>query len=397
MPDFERQIIRLKRASILTFVGLSVLLGSVGFAAQVRAENTSSTLTVDVIPVMLGDQRVYPSRFASSPMTIWKVTRWQSVAFPESWVNKGYYVELWDGGNRPIPGFAARKLTQATLPLTSMDATLYPDVRAVLFQPASLPDLERIEPVVFSFSTQPNIRFGILLGMLLLLSGLLLLSIARYRIHPGVFFAHTRNALRVRQYDASIRTVATLFVLVMLWSALFGIVVGSFAGGIQILYVLVKLPLLLLSALLISGISLIVLLQLFGVRASAADILIFSLHVLTILAITLASLSPVLLLQIAERTNHDVMILWLLASCAIGGGMAMLRCWQFLRHSLARPLPALAAWVVLYGIVLLQLGWLLRPWVGVVDPIRKSLPFSRLYAGNVFTEVEKTFSRAVMP
>ena len=228
-----------------------------------------------------------------------------------------------------------------------------------------------------------------------LLCCLLLLSIMRYRMRLGMFLSQTHNALRAHQHDTRLRSVATLFVLVMVWSALFGIVVGSFAGGIQILFVLVKLPLLLLSALFISGISLIILLQLFGVRATAAEILAFSLHVLAVLSITLASLSPILLLLIIMRTTHDVLLLWLLACCAIGGGVALLRCWQFLRRFLTHPLPALAVWLVLYGVVVLQLGWLLRPWVGVMDPIRNSLPFSRLYAGNVFLEVENTFSRAV--
>lgn len=381
---------------LLAFAGLLIVFGNIGLPAQVQAATEQHTQVVQVIPIMLDGENVYPSRFVSSPVTAWKVTRWQSVTFPASWVNKGYYLELWDGGNRPIPGFAAKKLAQSTLSLATIDATLYPDVRAVLFQPTSLSKPETVGQVTFSFSTQPNIRFGILLGLTVLLCCLLLLSIARYRLRPFMFLLHTHDALRTHQHDTRPRSVAMVYVLVMVWSALFGIVVGSFVGGIQILYVLVKLPLLLLSALLISGISLIVLLQLFGVRATAKEILVFSLHVLAVLSITLASLSPILLLLIVLRTTHDVLLLWLLACCALGGGVAVLRCWQFLRRYLTHPLPALVAWLVLYGVVVLQLGWLLRPWVGVVDPVRNSIPFSRLYAGNVFTEVGKTFSRAVL-
>ena len=138
---------------MLAITGFLVVFGSIGVPAHVEAAIEQNVQVVQVIPAILDGENAYPSRFASSPVSAWNVSRWQSVTFPESWVNKGFYVELWDGGNRPIPGFAARKLTHITLSLTAVDATLYPDVRAVLFQPASLPKPETVGQVTFSFTT----------------------------------------------------------------------------------------------------------------------------------------------------------------------------------------------------------------------------------------------------
>ena len=102
-------------------------------------------------------------------------------------------------------------------------------------------------------------------------------------------------------------------------------------------------------------------------------------------AISLAALSPLILFVYACGVDHDTALLANAATfaCATGMGQVVLR--AHYRELIAEH-PAhrimLAAWVCLYAFVGMQMGWILRPFVG--DPEKavtffRDEPFSNAY------------------
>jgi hypothetical protein len=88
--------------------------------------------------------------------------------------------------------------------------------------------------------------------------------------------------------------------------------------------------------------------------------------------------------------------LWTIVFFGLAGVMAAVRLAQWLLRQQVKLWPIITVvWILVYGLVFLQLGWLLRPWVGIVDDVSNALPFSRLYSGNVFEEVFNTIERTI--
>lgn len=355
------------------------------------ARHVSHRVVARIVPTTIEDQPVYPSNHVIIALDPMQEYRWQTITLPEAWTAGHYYIELWGKNNRPIPGFNAQKLTSHTLDISDIDASLNPAVRVVVFQPTSSAPLPADYAVYFNYAEQPNSRLFILLAVTALIYWTMLLWLDLYwrqlRAHP----AAVKLQLRGQWTSPVWASLSTL-----LFGGIFGVVLGSFIGGIQIIYVLVKLPLLMVTALLISFSTLVMLSWLIGLKSSLRTLWTIALNLLAITALGLVALSPILEFYVLYPLNHDQVLTAAVAFFVAAGLLAVVSLYRWLAHSeasLPKRLLVPIIWVSVYGLVFMQLGWLLRPWVGVLDPVHDTVPFARPYSGNVFVELSHTLER----
>lgn len=188
------------------------------------------------------------------------------------------------------------------------------------------------------------------------------------------------------------QTLARLLACIALFGVIYGGVMGSFGGdrSLQILFSAVKVPLLLLATFGLSLPSFFVLNTLAGLRSDFGVVVRSLVATQAGLTIILASLAPFTALWYASSADYHTAILFNAAMFAIASFSAQ----ALLRRSY-RPLVArhprhrwmLRLWIVVYAFVGIQMGWVLRPFVG--DP---TLPVSFFRAGawdDAYTFVAK--------
>ena len=159
---------------------------------------------------------------------------------------------------------------------------------------------------------------------------------------------------------------------IVLFGMAYGAVMGCFGGFSdqriwQVVYSTVKVPLLLLATFLIGLPSFLVLNTLFGLRRDLGEAVRALLATQAGLAIILASLAPLTALWYASSADYPAAIrfnLLMFATASFGA--------QWLLRGYYRPLIRrnrkhrwmLWTWLVIYGFVGIQMGWVLRPFVG---------------------------------
>jgi hypothetical protein len=356
-------------------------------AATADAETGSHLVPARVIPAALDSQTVYPTTYATIAIDPLRAYQWQTIQVPEQWVNAGYYCEVWDAKNRIVPGFAAQRLTTSQLDISSIDPTTYPSIRIVLFHPPNIPPPDHTQPVFFWYHDQPNTRLGIFVGVIILMTASIFFTALRRRVGFRDILYAVHAALRVR-HSVLVQPV-TWALVIILCAGWFGVVLGTSVGGVQIVYLLIKLPFLFLCAFALTISAFTVFSLLSGVRASITTLVTQTLSVLATAAVALASLSTTILFFIVVDEPHDGLLILTLLCVGCAGLASLLRFFQWIRQQRSFVTAAIltVACFFLYSIVFLQLGWMLRPWVGVLDPIQHTVPFARFYTGNVFVEV----------
>lgn len=189
------------------------------------------------------------------------------------------------------------------------------------------------------------------------------------------------------------RAVAELVLLVVVFGVAYGAVMGTYAGPrgprvTQMVFSGMKVPLLLLLTFAISLPSFFVLNTLLGVRDDFGDAVRALVATQAALTIILASLAPITGVWYFSIAGYREAILF----NALMFGIASVAA-QFLLRRLYRPLIErnpkhrllLRAWLVVFAFVGIQMGWVLRPFIG--DP-RAPTKFFRSGAwGNAYVEV----------
>jgi hypothetical protein len=151
----------------------------------------------------------------------------------------------------------------------------------------------------------------------------------------------------------------------------YGLVMGSFGGrGLQALYSAVKVPLLLAATVGLSLPSFFILNTLRGLRADFAQAVRAVVASQAGLTVVLASLAPVTAFWYASTTDYHGSILFNgvmfgVASLAAQGPLR--RAYRPLVERDPRHKALVRFWVVLYAFVGVQMGWVLRPFIG--DPV----------------------------
>ncbi len=184
----------------------------------------------------------------------------------------------------------------------------------------------------------------------------------------------------LRPGESEQRALVRLAAVILVFGLFYGAVMGTFGGaangrGLQIIYSAVKVPLLLAAAYALSLPSFFVLNTLMGVGDDFKEALRAVTATQGALTIVLASLAPCTLLWYASSGHYQSAILFNGAMF----GLASLAAQRLLLRRLYAPLIArdarhallLRIWLLVYGFVGMQLGWLLRPFIGNPDePVR---------------------------
>ncbi len=183
---------------------------------------------------------------------------------------------------------------------------------------------------------------------------------------------HTDDALRGRV--STTRLVLPL-VLIGGYGLVYGAVMGSFGGvlgrgAVQAVYSAVKVPLLLLATFCLSLPTFFVVNSLMGLRDDFAPAVRALLATQAGLTIVLASLAPFTVLWYVSFPDYDNAVLF----NAVMFGLASLASQVLLRRHY-RPLiqrdprhrTLMLLWLVIYAFIGIQMGWVLRPFIGNPD------------------------------
>jgi hypothetical protein len=184
----------------------------------------------------------------------------------------------------------------------------------------------------------------------------------------GVVLRRADDVLRGRSasYPWSFLVLCGLF---------YGGVMGAYGGrGGQVVYSAIKVPLLLLATLGLSLPSYFVANTLMGLRADFAAALRAIVASQAALTIVLAALAPLTVLWYASSTHYYAAILFnaaMFAVASLSGQFVLGRSYRPLIAGDSRHRWLLRTWIVIYAFVGIQMGWILRPFIGSPNaPVR---------------------------
>ena len=181
--------------------------------------------------------------------------------------------------------------------------------------------------------------------------------------------------------------------LLVAFGVFYGAVMGSFGGVgggkvLQPLYSGLKVPLLLVVAFALSLPSFFVLNTLLGVRDDFPHVLRALAATQAALTVVLASLAPLTAFWYASSADYQQALAFnaLMFAVASVAAQFLLRRWYrplVLRNPRHRVL--LRAWLLIYAFVGIQMGWVLRPFIG--NPALPVRFFREGAWGNAYVEV----------
>ncbi len=197
------------------------------------------------------------------------------------------------------------------------------------------------------------------------------------------------------------REMLHLVLIVVVFAAAYGAVLGSFRGiadgrALQIVYAAIKVPMLLLATSAVAMPSFFVLNSLFGLRSDFGAAVRALVSAQAALAIVLAALAPLTAVWYLSCDDYTLAILFNAMMFAVASFAA-----QGLLRAAYRPLirhnpkhrGMLWTWLVIYMFVGIQMGWMLRPFVGSAGI---EVQFFREGAwGNAYIVVARLIFRAI--
>ncbi|MHC4301310.1 MAG: hypothetical protein ACYS7Y_28920 [Planctomycetota bacterium] len=208
------------------------------------------------------------------------------------------------------------------------------------------------------------------------------------------------NVLRARPWAVeggdSARTLAQLGLLVTVFGIAYGAVMGSFGGVLgerfwQIVFSAVKVPILLTATFALSLPSFFVVNTLFGLRSDFYYSLRALLATQAGLTIVLASFAPFTVLWYASSSNYRGAIVFnmlMFGSASFTAQLLLRRFYEPLIRRDRRHRTLLRAWLVIYSFIGIQMGWVLRPFIG--NPDMTPQFFRQDAWGNAYVKLANT-------
>lgn len=183
----------------------------------------------------------------------------------------------------------------------------------------------------------------------------------------------------------------TLLAIIVVSAAIFGIVVGTYRGGIQLAFAGLKLPLLWLLPIVVALPAMRALYRVGGIAVSYAHVGLATAIGAARATVLLAVASPALWLMYSVHVDYHFAVLALAGSLAVAGLVAAITIASVLPgHGTAKLLVHLSA-VAAVGVVFAQSGWVLRPFIA--RP-RADVAFMRPVESNVFDSVAASWRSA---
>ncbi len=171
------------------------------------------------------------------------------------------------------------------------------------------------------------------------------------------------------------RTLASLAGVVVVFGLFYGAVMGTFSGFgrehvMQLVYSAVKVPILLQLTFVVSLPSFFVINSLLGVRADFGQALRALVATQAGLTIILASLAPLTAFWYFSCPDYNAAVLFNTLIFGLASVAAQLLLRRYYRELIARnPVHRilLILWLVIFAFVGIQMGWMLRPFIGNPD------------------------------
>ncbi len=182
-----------------------------------------------------------------------------------------------------------------------------------------------------------------------------------------------------------------LLAITIVSAAVFGGVVGTYRGGIQLLYAAVKLPLLWMLPLLVALPAIRAMHRLCGIGVSYGAVALAMLVGTARAALVLAVASPVLWLMYSVHVDYHVAVLALCGALVAAGGIGLATVARILPGAGGAKTLATMLAVAAVGVVFAQSGWVLRPFVA--RP-RAEVAFLRPVESNVFASMAASWRSA---
>jgi len=192
------------------------------------------------------------------------------------------------------------------------------------------------------------------------------------------------------------RRLMLLSILMILFAGFYGAVMGSYGGArwLQMLYSGIKAPLLFTATFMLSLPSFFVINTLFGLRHDFAESLRALVATQAGLTIVLASFAPFTVLWYVSFGSYDAAKMFNLFMFGVASISAQRLLHQFYQPLLERDprhRTLLRIWLVIFAFVGIQMGWVLRPFVG--NPVAPTQFFRDEAWGNAYVEVGQTLWR----
>jgi hypothetical protein len=192
-----------------------------------------------------------------------------------------------------------------------------------------------------------------------------------------------------------------LLAMILVFGAAYGAAMGTYGGGhgirpLQMLYSAIKVPGLLLGSFALSVPSYFVLNSLLGLRQDLAVAARALLAAQAALTIVLCALAPVTMFFYAGSNDYPWAIVFhalMFTVASIAGQLLLRRLYRPLIARDTRHRLLLRLWLVIYGFVGIQMGWLLRPFIG--HPEMPTQFFRPDSWGNAYVHVARLFWQAL--
>ena len=204
---------------------------------------------------------------------------------------------------------------------------------------------------------------------------------------------HQADAL-LRPGNRQLVRARTHVLVLILFGLAYGALMGLFWGydeaprPLQAAFSATKVPLLLILTFVLALPSFYVLNMLMGLGGDFAEALRALLATQAGLTVVLASLGPFTLVFYASTDNYDAAILFnalMFGIASLAGQRLLGRFYGPLIARDGRHRTMVRVWIVLYAFVGIQMGWVLRPFIG--DPEKPTTFFREGAWGNAYVEV----------
>jgi hypothetical protein len=181
------------------------------------------------------------------------------------------------------------------------------------------------------------------------------------------FLEEVRSGVKLESKIASLLVASSLFF------AVYGAIVGAYSGGLQLISSAVKLPALYLLTMLICLPTLYFFDILFGSKLNFKQYLTMALTSVAVISVLLFSFAPVVLFFLISVKDYFFFLLLNVLIMTVTGAIGVRLFYKGMQDivsdlEVTQPKSRrylLRGWVILYGLVGSQLGWTLRPFLGV--------------------------------
>lgn len=183
------------------------------------------------------------------------------------------------------------------------------------------------------------------------------------------------------------------FLIIIICSILYGMSVGSFVGGEQILFAGAKMPILFLGTLIVCFLLMYISCAILIKGTTMLSTAQMTLVAICISTIILVGFSPIvwifsISLPYPSYVSYLFLVMTAVLSVAIGGVVSIVYLYKGLktdgRSKVAR---LIFIWFIVYAFVGGQMVWLLRPWVGNSADVEGKFSFARNFRGNIYEAI----------